>query len=516
VLRPLDTIECRDALVTKKEDGSYEVAQWPKAEFIVGNPPFLGTKKMRKGLGDEYTELIRSLYADRLSPFSDLVCWWFEKARQHIISDKAKRAGLVATNSISGGKNRLVLDDIVRDLEIYNAHGDEPWVVEGAAVRVAIICVSRLGVEREQILDNRSVVGICSDLTVKLPSGRCISEARRLPEVENLAYQGVITRGPFDITGSVARVFLLRPTNPNGRSNNDVIFPILNGDDIVDRSRDSWVIDFSRYSKKEASLYEYPYALIADTAFSFRKKARDKEAVATWWKLWRSRAELRQKISVLERYILTPRVSKHRLFVWANKLTVPDDATVAIARDDDISFGILHSCFHEAWSLRKGTWLGVGNDPRYTPTTTFETFPFPEGLTPNIPAKDYADDPRAIAIAKAAKRLDELRSAWLNPPDLIDIVPEVVPGYPDRILPKNETAAAELKKRTLTNLYNERPQWLADVHHDLDAAVAAAYGWPADISEEDALAKLLELNLKRAGTTIAVETEIEDEDEGER
>jgi len=157
------------------------------------------------------------------------------------------------------------------------------------------------------------------------------------------------------------------------------------------------------------------------------------------------------------------------------------------------------------WALRKGTSLE--DRPRYTPTTTFETFPFPKGLTPNIPAEDYADDPRAIAIAKAAKRLDELRNAWLNPPDLIDIVPEVVPGYPDRILPKNEKAAAELKKRTLTNLYNARPQWLADAHRDLDAAVAAAYGWRADISEEDALAKLLELNLARAGAGAADQVE---------
>jgi type II restriction/modification system DNA methylase subunit YeeA len=177
---------------------------------------------------------------------------------------------------------------------------------------------------------------------------------------------------------------------------------------------------------------------------------------------------------------------------------LPDSATVAVARDDDTSFGILHSRFHESWSLRLGTWLGVGNDPRYTPTTTFETFSFPEGLTPNIPAKRYASDPRAVAIAKAARHLDELRNAWLNPPDLIDIVPEVVSGYPDRILPKNEITAVELKKRTLTNLYNARPQWLADAHRDLDAAVAAAYGWPAAISEEDALAKLLELNLARA------------------
>ena len=207
---------------------------------------------------------------------------------------------------------------------------------------------------------------------------------------------------------------------------------------------------------------------------------------------------MRRALACLNRYAAIPRVAKHRLFVWFHKSVVPDCQLVVIARDDDTSFGVLHSRFHETWSLRLGTSLE--DRPRYTPTTTFETFPFPAGLTPNIPAKDYAADPRAIAIAKAAKRLDELRSAWLNPPDLIDIVPEVVPGYPDRILPKNEKAAAELKKRTLTNLYNARPQWLADAHRELDAAVAAAYGWPADISEEDALAKLLELNLARAAS----------------
>ena len=144
------------------------------------------------------------------------------------------------------------------------------------------------------------------------------------------------------------------------------------------------------------------------------------------------------------------------------------------------------------------TWLGVGNDPRYTPTTCFETFPFPEGLTPDIPAETYADDPRAIAIAAAAKELNEKREAWLNPPDLIRVEPEVVPGYPDRILPRNDKAAAELKKRTLTNLYNQRPAWLDMLHKRLDAAVAAAYGWPADISDEDALARLFALNQERA------------------
>ena len=144
------------------------------------------------------------------------------------------------------------------------------------------------------------------------------------------------------------------------------------------------------------------------------------------------------------------------------------------------------------------TWLGVGNDPRYSHTLTFETFPFPEGLTPNIPASDYANDPRAIAIADAARELNEKREAWLNPSEWVDRVPEVVPGYPDRIIPKDEDAAKKLKDRTLTKLYNERPPWLDHLHKTLDKAVADAYGWPADLSDEEILERLFKLNQERA------------------
>src|SRR5207342_2003577 len=130
--------------------------------------------------------------------------------------------------------------------------------------------------------------------------------------------------------------------------------------------------------------------------------------------------------------------------VWAPTTTVPDSAIIAIARDDDFAFGVLHSRFHELWALRMGTSLE--DRPRYTPSTTFETFPFPDGLTPDNPAAAHADDPRAQAIAAAAARLSELRENWLNPADLIRREPEVVPGYPDRILPKDEASAIELKK----------------------------------------------------------------------
>ena len=209
---------------------------------------------------------------------------------------------------------------------------------------------------------------------------------------------------------------------------------------------------------------------------------------------------MRSAISGLTRYIATPRISKYRIFIWLNTSFLIDDGVYLIARSDDTTFGILHSRFHELWALRLGTSLE--DRPRYTPTTCFETFPFPTGLTPNIPAADYADHPHAQAIAEAARRLNELRENWLNPPQWVDRVPEIVPGYPDRLIPKPEHAA-ELKKRTLTNLYNQRPAWLVCTHRVLDEAVAAAYGWPADLTEADILRRLLALNRERSCYSVA-------------
>lgn len=496
ILRKLDTIECRDALVAQKQDGSFVEADWPAAEFIVGNPPFLGVKKMIAGLGDVYAEAIRTLYRGRVDDFSDLVCWWFEKARAQLVAGRTRRVGL-ATNSIRGGKNRVVLDNIARDLRIFEAWGDEAWVVDGASVRVSIVCFSALNEHSQLMLDGRPVQRINPDLS---PSEANVIEARKLPENLSVAFIGVQKTGPFDLGSSQARSWLLEPQNTNGRYNADVLRPYLNGSDITRRSRDVWIIDFgASLSEKEAAAFQSPFQYAKSVVKPVREKNKEQSARDLWWRHWRPRPELTNAAAKLDRIIVTPRVSKHRLFVWVHPRVLPDSATVAVARDDDATFGILHSIFHEWWTLRLCTWLGVGNDPRYTPTTTFETFPFPEGLTPNIPANGYVNDPRAEAIAKATKRLNELRDAWLNPPDLVKVEAEVVPGYPDRILPKDAQAAVTLKTRTLTNLYNQRPQWLVDAHRDLDAAVAAAYGWPADISEEEAMAKLLELNRARAG-----------------
>ncbi|MBL8432294.1 MAG: hypothetical protein JNK80_07845 [Dechloromonas sp.] len=220
---------------------------------------------------------------------------------------------------------------------------------------------------------------------------------------------------------------------------------------------------------------------------------------------------MRKALARLPRFIVTPVVAKHRIFAWRSTPTLAMNLLDVIARSDDATFGILHSRFHELWSLRLCTWLGVGNDPRYTPTTTFETFPFPPGLTPRDTAPRaghaasacMANEIVAANIAAAARRLNELREAWLNPPEWVDwvITPEEEKaGFPQRPVarPGHE---ADLKKRTLTNLYNARPAWLALAHKQIDAAVAAAYGWTdytPEMPDGEILRRLLALNLERA------------------
>jgi type II restriction/modification system DNA methylase subunit YeeA len=211
---------------------------------------------------------------------------------------------------------------------------------------------------------------------------------------------------------------------------------------------------------------------------------------------------MHRTLAPLSRFIVTPTVAKHRLFSWMNSPTLPDHQLIVVARDEDTTFGILHSRFHEIWALGLGTWLGVGNDPRYTPSTTFETFPFPDGLTPDRPSLDYARDPRAMAIGQAAQNLVVARDRWLNPAELVMTVPEVVPGFPNRLVPKDAAAATTLRGRTLTALYNQRGKpegaWLDALHRALDEAVAAAYGWPLNLSDDETLTRLLMLNHSRA------------------
>ena len=494
ILKPLDTIECRDAILTPEDTEP----DWPEADVVIGNPPFLGGKLLITHLGEDYVSRMFKTYVGRVPAEADLVCYWFEKAGRQIASGKAQRAGLVATNSIRGGANRRALQAATDNRRIFEAWSDEPWVIDGAAVRVSLVCFSRVGVGSVAgtRLDDESVDEIYADLTARRGgAGVDLTSVHRLPENAGVAFMGDTKGGAFDVAGDQAREWLRLPANPNGRTNADVLKPWVNGMDLTRRPAGKWIVDFGLdMSVGDAALYEEPFRWVKERVYPMRQANRREAYREYWWRHVEPRQGMWAALGELSRYIATPRVAKYRLFVWLDARVCPDSATIAIARDDDTTFGILHSRFHEIWSLRLGTWLGKGNDPRYTPTTTFETFPFPRGLTPDILVADYADDPRSVVVALEAQRLVELRDRWLNPPEWVEWVDEPVPGYPKRPVARDEDAAKALKKRTLTNLYNARPQWLADAHEALDAAVAAAYGWPADISDDEVLRELLALN----------------------
>ncbi|MCY3950184.1 MAG: class I SAM-dependent DNA methyltransferase [Acidimicrobiaceae bacterium] len=492
ILKPLDTIECRDAILTP----DHAEPDWPEADVIIGNPPFLGGKLLISGLGEDYVSWLFANYAGRVPAEADLVCYWFEKAGQQIASGKARRVGLVATNSIRGGANRRALEVATSNQPIFEAWSDEPWVIDGAAVRVSLVCFSRPndGFVSGPRLDSVGVDEIYTDLTAQSDGiGVDLTAASRLAENAGVAFMGNTKGGAFDVEGDQAREWLRLPANPHGRANADVLKPWANEMDVTRRSAGKWVIDFGvETGESEAALYQAPFEWVDEHVRPLRLENRRDSYRKYWWRHAEPRPKMRQELQGLRRYIATPTVAKHRLFVWLDVRVCPDHQLIVIARDDDTTFGILHSRFHEIWSLRRGTSLE--DRPRYTPTTTFATFPFPLGLTPDVPATEYTADSRAADIATEARHLVELRDRWLNPPEWVEWLDEPVLGYPKRPAPRDDEAANALKERTLTNLYNTRPQWLADAHEALDTAVAAAYGWPADISDDDVLRELLALN----------------------
>jgi type II restriction/modification system DNA methylase subunit YeeA len=442
---------------------------WPEADFIIGNPPFLGGSKLRRELGDAYTESLWKCYAGRVDGGADLVTYWFEKARALIEAGKVQRAGFICTNGIRFGANRKVLERIKATGDIFEAWADREWVLDGAAVRVSIVAFDG-GHETEKHLDGKPVATIHSDLTAKAAD---VTTAKILTENNGIVYAGMKKHGAFDLEPAEAEAMLAKGGNPNNQPNSDVVRPILGGTDVAGRPRGKWIIDFATMPEEDASLYEVPFEYVRQHV----KPERDTNNRAVyrelWWIFGEPRPALRAAIAGLERCIATPEVSKHRIFVWMPTTTVPDNKLHVFARDDDYFFGVLHSRIHEVWSLALGNRMGVGNDPVYSSSKTFGTFPlpWPPGTEPS-----EADSDTLRAIADAARRLVTLRDTWFHAEGLSD---------------------AERKKRTLTNLYNTRPTWLDNAHKTLDAAVAAAYNWPPALDDDTLLERLLALNRER-------------------
>jgi hypothetical protein len=561
-------------------------AVWPKANVVIGNPPFLGDKMMRSELGDTYTDTLRLIYKDRVPGGADLVMFWFEKARAQIEKSELGTAGLVATNSIRQRGNRPVMERIQQTTRIYEAWADMPWVNAGAAVRVSLVCFGHA--EQAARLDGHDVQQLFPDLKAQATgaSEMDLTTAKPLPENADASYFELCLAGPFKVPAQIATQWLRGP-NVNGLPNSEVLKPIYNGSDITRRWAGNWVIDFgARMTEGDAALFEKPFEYANQHIKSVRANNREAQRSKNWWRHGRPRPELRSKLADINRYIATVETAKHRFFVFFPVSVAPEHSLIVIPRADDTTFGLLSSRMHVVWALARGGTLE--DRPRYNSLAAFEPFPFPAGLTPadtahqqtepvadgalipahiseanrplaqvqraqaainNVansatPAKAPeagvvrmsgpiskseayeapASEPappsahqqalrqQAIRIATAAKKLNDLREAWLNPPEWTHKVPEVTPlgmtqsPYPDRIEPKPGISEQDLKalqKRTLTNLYNARPAWLGMAHSQLDAAVAAAYGWTdytPDMPDEEILKRLLALNLERSAT----------------
>jgi type II restriction/modification system DNA methylase subunit YeeA len=529
----------------------YTERQWPKCDVIVSNPPFLGDKLMRSELGDAYVEQLRQIYGDRLPGQSDFCCYWFEKARHLIAEKQCKRAGLLATQGIRGGANREVLKSIKKTGDIFFAESNRAWILSGAHVHVSMVGFDH-GTEKVKTLDGQIVAEIQPSLTAHAID---ISTAKRLEANQRVGFIGSTKKAPLDLIEAVA-ISLLNDPNPNGKPTSDVLVPYLNAEDVVRRNANDWIIDYPVALRESAAAgYLSAFRYVKEHVYPLRVNHREEVQRKYWWRLARPCPEVKEFLQPLLRFLVTGIVSKYRLFAWRKVPVNADHALVVFAREDDYFLGVLHSRFHEVWALTQGTRLETR--PRYTPTTCFETFPFPfpddlqsparapaklakrkqpqpdRTYAENLAAKNYfmgkedsipyrvhemPDEVRAD-IAIAARELNEFRERWLNPPEwTVEKILEF-PGSTDgpwaryvvdqdkngigtvrypRLEPRDAECAAKLKNRTLTNLYNERPAWLDFAHQKLDAAVAAAYGWPADLTDEQILEKLLALNLARA------------------
>lgn len=518
-------------------------AAWPDADFIVGNPPFLGTKMLRGHLGDEYVEALFATYEGRIPGFSDLCCYWFELAREKIEKSPHVRAGLLATQAIRNGAARKVLERIKETGEVFMAWSDRVWMLDGAAVQISIVGFAGKPSE-PPILNGVVVTVINPDLTSQSDT----TQALRLPENSKIGFVGDVKSGAFDVEWRTASNWLAEP-NAATDSPSKVLRPWFNGLDITSRRRAMWIIDFpSDMPVATASKFGAPFEHAREHVKPKRDEVKRKKYRDYWWIHAEPCDAMRAAVEPCSRFIVTPVLTKFRLFAWSEGSALPDHQLVAFARSDNYFFGVLHSSVHELWARRMGTQLREAESGfRYTPTTCFETFPLPWP-----PGKEPSGSPLAQAIAQAAKDLNEQREQWLNPPAWIDAIAKKIDAQDDfadvaavsgeearRLIRESAIMAAaakdpKLKKRTLTNLYNERPTWLRLAHRRLDEAVLAAYasvdptpgggGWAADWAQvwedtgagqplptshplaakrkevdEAVLGALLALNLRRAG-----------------
>ena len=483
-----------------------KAATWPKATFIVGNPPFIGKLKMREDLGDGYVEALWAAYP-KMPQSADLVMFWWEKAAlmARAFNTKSRvgtrRFGLITTNSVRQTYNRRVLEahlnDTKKPLSLLFSVPDHPWVdtLYGAAVRIAmtvgasgnrsghLLTVASETKDKEDI-DGRIVSfdhqsGI---IYANLQIGADVSSAKTLNSNLSLVTPGVIPHGEgMTVSESTAK-------NLNGQSElpNELLRRYCNGRELLAGSLTRFVIDAYPMSDK-ALQSDAPkvFQWLMDNVKPHRQANRDKDLREKWWLHRRNNLDLRKAQKGIDRFIATVLTSKHRCFTFLPTTVLPDQTIVAIGFDNAEFLAVLSSNQHVQWALAAGGWLGVGNDPRYTKSRCFDPFPFPD-LT----------DAQKTHLRALGEELDAHRKrqqaahARLTLTNMYNVLEKLRAG--DVIEGKDK----EIYDQGLIGI-------LRDLHDQIDVAVADAYGWPHDLSDEEILMRLVDLNKERAAEEAA-------------
>jgi hypothetical protein len=473
-----------DARIPYHEYVGARQADWHPADFIIGNPPYIGGTSMRGALGSGYVDALRTVYSADGFEGADLVMYWWVRAARKVSEGATIRAGLITTNSIAQMRNRRLITPALGDAaRIAWAIRDHPWVddTEGAAVRVAMtVIASGPGMasvpttnEDGEILGVRRVAALSSDLR----PGVDVGSAAEVPLLSNT---GVSSNG-YNLRGSG---FILEPEEAlrllaEGAGSPEVIRTYRNGRDLTGRPRGVFLIDFDQATEEEARRYPRLFDILRDRVYPERAVKKEASAREYWWRLWRTRPDLRAASVGLQRYIATPETAKHRFFCFLDSTVAPDHALVAIAIEDGWKLGVLSSSLHLAWALSAGSRLGVGNDPRYNKSKCFDPFPFPD---PSAALRE--------TIGSLAEKLDQhrkdaiARDERVTMTGMYNVVEKLRSG--EALTPKeraiHEVAACGILK---------------DMHDALDALVAEAYGWPWPMEREEILERLVALHAER-------------------
>lgn len=456
---------------------------WPEADFIIGNPPYLGQARQREAFGDGYVDALRAAYPE-VPDTADYVMYWWYRAAKAVASGRAIRAGLITTNSIVQSQNRGVIADAEsHGVRVMWAVPDHPWVngADGAAVRVAMTVLAHEPTSATRIVvddDARLLSEVRVDrLNADLTAHADVATAAGVPLHAN---EGLCSPG-FKLHGTgflvppdeATRLLRARPSLAH------VLRPYLGGRDLARRSRGLHVIDFGLMSENQAREYPVLYDIVRDRVKPERDANNDPSTREKWWRFGRNREEFRPALVGLSRYIATVETSKHRVFQFLDAAVAPDNMLICFASDDPFHLGVLSSAIHRAWALAAGGHLGVGNDPRYNKTRCFDPYPFP-----------VANAASQRAIGDIASRIDQHRKAAVARDDRVTIT-----GIYN-VLEKLRTG--EALTRTERHIHRTAAcNSLRDLHDELDAAVASAYNWYWPLSTEEILESLVALHSER-------------------